>query len=238
MKVLIYVDEGVSSFTLKETLNTFRTLASHVQTINHEKLLLEDWETNAHLLIFPGGQDIPYDRKLKGRGTDKIQNFVKQGGSFLGICAGAYFASKEVVFEKNTPLEVHEQRDLQFFPGKAIGTLYLSKPFAYQSHQGAHASRILCEDNEIYLYYNGGCAFYEAEKFPTVSVIATYGDANNQPAIIHCTVGKGNVLLSGVHFEVSPHSLSKEKCPSEVVTKLETSELERQNLISKLLRYL
>ena len=238
MKILVYADEGVSSFTLKETLKTFGTLSTHVKTINHEKLLSEDWEIQTDLLIFPGGRDIPYDRKLKGKGIEKIRDFVKQGGSFLGICAGAYFASKEVVFEKGTPLEVHEKRDLCFFPGKAIGTLYPSKHFPYQSHQGAQASLIVCKESHMHLYYNGGCTFDKAEKFPSVTVIAQYGDAENQPAIIHCVVGQGSVLLSGVHFEVCAQSLTKEKCDPEIIVKLNASEIKRQNLISTLLKYL
>ena len=32
---------------------------------------------------------------------------MEGGGTYLGICAGAYFASREVIFEKGTPLEVH-----------------------------------------------------------------------------------------------------------------------------------
>jgi hypothetical protein len=34
-----------------------------------------------------------------------------QGGRYLGICAGAYFAAKEVVFEKGTEMEVTGARE-------------------------------------------------------------------------------------------------------------------------------
>ena len=41
-----------------------------------------------------------------------IKKFVGQCGSYFGICAGVYFASGRVVFEKETDLEVDEERDL------------------------------------------------------------------------------------------------------------------------------
>jgi len=120
MKVLAYADEGVSPFSLQETLHTFKERFPQVETINSKQLINEPWEKGTHLLIIPGGRDIPYHQKLSGKGTAKIRNYVQEGGRFLGICAGAYFASQEVIFEKGTPLEVHETRDLKFFPGSAV----------------------------------------------------------------------------------------------------------------------
>ena len=49
---------------------------------------------------------------LAGEGVEMIKKFVGQGGSYFGICAGVYFASGRVVFEKETDLEVDEERDL------------------------------------------------------------------------------------------------------------------------------
>jgi len=171
-------------------------------------------------------------------GTDKIRKYVEDGGSFLGICAGAYFACHAVIFEKGTPLEVHETRDLKFFPGSAVGTLYHPNTFAYDSNMGAYASEISHRTNLLHLYYNGGCTFDHTEKFPSVTTLARYQDAGNRPAIIQCKVGKGRAILSGVHFEVSPLSLKKEGCKRELLQKLEASDKKRQNLISSLLESL
>lgn len=235
MRILIYADEGVSSFSLQETLNTFRELSPHVKTVGYQKIIEEEWEKETDLLIIPGGRDIPYDRRLKGKGTDKIRAFVENGGKFIGICAGAYFGSSEVIFEKETPLEVHESRDLKFFPGSAIGTLYLPRKFKYDSEEGVHASELCFNGDSLHLYYNGGCTFYQAETYPSVTVLATYQDAGNQPAVIHCKVGKGSVILSGVHFEVSPTPLKKEGCTKGIIEKLEASNAKRKSFISFLI---
>lgn len=238
MKVLIYADEGVSSFSLQETLKTFRMRYANVEIVDHKILRTSDWRKETSLLIIPGGRDIPYDRKLKGQGTANIRKFVEEGGSFLGICAGAYFASAEVIFEKGTSLEVHEKRELSFFPGAAVGTLYPHSSFVYESEKSSHASSVTFKGVELNLYYNGGCTFKDAEKYPGVTVLARYHDAADQPAIIHCKIGKGNAILSGVHFEVSQKKLKKKGCDQKMIDRLESSGQERESLITSLINLL
>ena len=51
-------------------------------------------------------------------------DYVKSGGSYLGLCAGAYYGCARVVFEPGTPLEVVGGRELQFFPGTARGAAF------------------------------------------------------------------------------------------------------------------
>jgi len=56
---------------------------------------------------------------------------------------------------------------------------------------------------------------------------------HNRPAIIHCIVGKGQALLSGVHVEVNlKEYLNKDDGFSEVKEK---DEEKRQSLFSSLL---
>jgi len=238
MKVLIYADEGVSSFSLQETLKTFRMRYANVETIDHEGLRSSEWEKETSILIIPGGRDIPYDQKLKGKGTAKIRKFVEEGGSFLGICAGAYFASAEVIFEKGTSLEVHEKRELSFFPGAAVGTLYPHSPFVYESEKGSHPSSVTFKGETLNLYYNGGCTFKDTEKYLGITVLARFHDASDQPAIIHCKIGKGSAILSGVHFEVSPKSLKKEGCEQKMIDRLKSSDTKRESLIAFLVSLL
>ena len=44
------------------------------------------------ILIMPGGRDKPYQECLAGEGVETTKEFVARGGSYLGICAGAYLA--------------------------------------------------------------------------------------------------------------------------------------------------
>ncbi|MCB1107423.1 MAG: hypothetical protein KDK76_04930 [Chlamydiia bacterium] len=238
MTVLIYADEGVNAATLQEVLITMKQHFAHVEMVDHHYLCEEEWEKRATLLVIPGGQDIPYDRKLRGKGTAKIRKFVEEGGSFLGICAGAYFGAAEVIFEKGTPLEVHEKRDLSFFPGAAFGALYPDTPFTYESEKGSVPSHISAHGEEMHLFYKGGCSFKDPENFPGISVIARYKDVNDQAAIVHCQVGKGNVILSGVHFEVSPLRLSEKESDPKLISLLKESDEKREKLITLLFKKL
>jgi len=240
MQALVYADEGVNSSFLHATLYTLKEHFSRVIPITYQQLMDEKWEKTTHLFVMPGGRDLPYDRKLRVEGTTRIRKFVENGGSFLGICAGAYFASSRVIFERNTPLEVYETRRLKLFPGSTIGTLYTPHTFAYHSEKGAHASKISYKEGSLHLYYNGGCTFYLAESFPSVTLLAKYQDLNEQPAIIHCKVGQGNVLLSGVHFELDMckfgHQWSEMgQCK---IRKLQNSDKKRKQMILYLLQWI
>jgi biotin---protein ligase len=53
----------------------------------------------------------------------KCADFVKGGGAYLGICAGAYYASERVEFEAGTALTVEGPRELAFFTGTALGSV-------------------------------------------------------------------------------------------------------------------
>lgn len=238
MKALVYADEGVSHFSLQEVIETLKGYFPIVEPVSSHILSSADWEGETSLLVFPGGRDIPYDRKLKGKGLDKIRTFIEQGGKFLGICAGGYFGAAEVVFEKGTSIEVHEKRDLKFFPGTAEGTLYPQASFKYDSEQGVHAAELSLEGNAFHCYYNGGCAFKDAESFEGVAILARYKDAQDQAAIIHCKVGKGDAILSGVHFEVNPKNLKRKEYPSMVIEKLNASDPQRKAFLQTLIKRL
>jgi biotin--protein ligase len=236
MKIQIYADEGVSSFSLKETVRTFKTLLPRttITLMKSRALIKGGWEKNSSLIIFPGGRDIPYDRLLKGEGIRRLNTFVREGGIFIGICAGAYFASKEVIFEKGTDMEVVEPRDLHFFPDAAIGTLFREKVFVYDSEKGAHAPLIRCGETQLPLYYNGGCYFKDAHLHP-VEILGTYEEEGGKAAIISSSIGKGKAVLSGVHFEVAPTPLLKKLTFPSVYKALKAHEPKRQHLLKQLL---
>ncbi len=54
--------------------------------------------------------DLPYCADLHGTGCTRIRAFVHAGGSYMGLCAGAYFGSSYCEFEKgHAYLEVRVQ---------------------------------------------------------------------------------------------------------------------------------
>ena len=185
--VYIYKDDGVSEESLLQTIATLKELLSRnysVHTINAKDVIYNKWIKDAALFVMPGGADLPYAKKLNGKGNHNIKNYVQDGGAYLGICAGSYYGSAYVEFDKGGELEVLGERELAFFPGKEIGPI-LAK-YDYKNNSGARAANIklaLDAVKESIVYYNGGGYFENAANYDKVSVVGYY--QNHLPAIIY-----------------------------------------------------
>jgi glutamine amidotransferase-like uncharacterized protein len=205
--VYVYNDDGVSENSLQQTLSTFKKHLSNykVQTINALEVIEGKWIKKAVLFIMPGGADLPYTKKLNGKGNAVIKNFVRNGGKYLGICAGAYYGTSYIEFDKKGELEVSGERELSFLKGKAVGPA-LAK-YDYKNNSGARPAKIkLKTTEEIISYFNGGC-FFETNQL-NVIVLGLYSEIN-KPAVIYMRYGKGDVVLSGVHLEYNPILMDK-----------------------------
>lgn len=210
MNVLIYGGDGTSVESVKQTKSFLSKLMSPyyaVSVITEKQLLEEPWTSVTALLVIPGGADLPYCRVLNGDGNQKIKQYIKKGGIFLGLCAGGYYGASSIEFEKNTSMEVSGPRELKLYKGIARGTVF--KGFLYGTDKGAHATKILFTKNgneySTVCYYNGGCLF---EGDADAEVLARYvgpvqidSKEADPAAIVYKTFGEGKVLLSGVHFE-------------------------------------
>ena len=210
--IYIYEDEGVSPESLNHTLIFFKNIASrfyNVNTLSADALIKQKWQPNTALLVIPGGADLPYTRKLNGIGNKIIKAYVNRGGKFLGICAGSYFASGSVEFDKNGPHEVIGRRELAFFPGTAIGPVL--GQFKYRSDYGAKAADITYRGTRLSIFYNGGPYFYLPKEDKNIEILAYYDNKEQLlPAILKVKVRDGDVVLSGVHFEYDVEILNQE----------------------------
>jgi biotin---protein ligase len=205
-KILIYRDEGVaqSSFqNLFEALSRYLSAFCTIQPVNHDHFISQEWEKTTRLLVFPGGRDLPYHLKLQGSANRRIRNYVNEGGRYFGVCAGGYYGSAYVEFEKGGPFEIIGPRELAFFPGKAVGPAYQG-PFSYHSEIGARAAQIRWKWGLCPVYFHGGCLFEGAEKYSSIQILARYSDLPKEPAAaVYCPYGRGAALLIGVHPEYS-----------------------------------
>lgn len=204
------------------------------------------------MLVIPGGADLPYCQALNGEGNKKIQQFVRKGGKFLGICAGGYYGLQRCEFEVGNPrMEVTGPRELEFYPGTCKGCTF--KGFVYESHHGARATPLVINPkhldlvgetkfnnlNQVMNYYNGGGLFVGASKMSNVDVLASYAnptdveketaDAGNA-AIVHCKVGKGDAILCGTHPEFVPSLLKSFDSDEGIAEEMEHLQSIMQNL--------
>lgn len=238
-KILIYRDEGVDPFGLSSLVSALKQEKLELISWADRKLLQKDgWQKDTRLLIIPGGRDIPYHEALKGDGNRRIADFVHEGGSYLGICAGAYYGSALIEFEQGGPLEVLATRELKFFPGLARGPAYGLGKFCYQSGKGSQIARMLLSNADLSAaYFNGGCSFVNADKYDEVHVLARYADIEEQPvAIVHCKVGQGRAILCGVHPEYSANfSLTQKNMRGSQLAELTEAETMRRALFQRIL---
>lgn len=231
---------GTTPDSVKHCTDTLRRLLSPyyaILNVNSSTLLTEPWPAYTALLVFPGGADLHYCREFNGKGNQAITKYVRQGGRYLGFCAGAYYGSGRVEFEVgNREMEVSGARELKFFPGTARGAVF--KGFEYGTHENAVAANV--DINTTFLqntnmdpplsfpaYSNGGCLFVDAEKYKRngTEVLARYTDqlavkgsdenseesldAIKPAAVIYTKFGNGSVVLSGIHPEFSPDLLQR-----------------------------
>ncbi len=245
-KIAIYTDQGAHPQGIRMLITSIRQSGFdkkyQIAPINSKIINDSDWEKETALLIFPGGRDIYYHEALKGKPNKRIKSFVKKGGRYLGICAGGYYGSASIEFEKGHPLEVVGDRELGFFPGVALGSAYGPNQFNYENENGSRASKVECffqEKSEATSYFNGGCIFRGAYDFDDVKILANYLDLEDKPAaIVECKVDMGRAILSGIHPEYDLNHFAKtanKEIALELLPQIQQLENRRQMLFKTIL---
>ncbi len=229
-RVLIYSDDGVSPYYLKHVVRWLRSALPReflVSRVNHTFLVQDpSWEKATKLLVVPGGMDRPYHKNLRGLGTERISRYVREGGNYLGICAGAYFSCQRLRFHELDGSVFLGERELGFFPGSAVGPAY-GNDFSYTSPVGVRAAKLYFPHTQDYGWamFNGGCYFEHAEQFSDVLIEASYEDIEGRPAgIVSRRVDEGLVVLSGLHIECIPSF-----CPMTEANAVEAQNILRDN---------
>ena len=157
-----------------------------------------------------------YCRTLNGEGNRRIKQYVRMGGSYLGLCAGGYYGCAKCEFEVGKKgMEVIGDRELAFYPGTCRGLAFPG--FVYNSEAGARAVRLKINGEalegempeSVWSYYNGGGVFVNTGKFKDkgVEILARFEDelkvdaGEDGAAVVFCKVGDGRVVLTGPHPE-------------------------------------
>lgn len=216
--VLVYAGAGVSQSCLLHLKTSLKTILSpryDVLPVSAQALANDPWTDNCALLAFPGGRDLGFLSSLGEKGCRRIADWVRNdGGRYLGLCAGAYFASSHIEFESGrADFHIEGDRPLKFFKGTCKGTAFPG--FMYDSEEGARDAVIGLEGDlwgrvwpdapkNLAIYYNGGGFFEEpAAQDASTTVLARYEQLEDHPvAGVLCQVGSnGKAVLWGVHPE-------------------------------------
>ncbi|WP_435641402.1 BPL-N domain-containing protein [Micavibrio aeruginosavorus] len=170
---------------------------------------------SVNLFIMPGGADLYNCEKLNGAGNKILRHYVEEGGAYLGLCAGAYYASRDIKWAEG--IEGHAimgPRELNFFLGTAVGPVMDFIEDRDITKSWNHAAQIEWLDDmgnmPATVHYNGGPVFVGAEDAPGTKILARYTSLPGSPAaIIECSVGKGHAILCSPHLEHGATTLSR-----------------------------
>ncbi|MEU6392414.1 BPL-N domain-containing protein [Streptomyces sp. NPDC046939] len=141
----------------------------------------------AKLYVQPGGgADLERTWKdLKGS-ADVLRTWVREGGSYLGLCFGAYLAGSDPGFD--------------LLPGDTDG--YADSEGAVVDDDRDTVLRVMWRGKPRHMYFQDGPAFHfkQGDSADDAEVLATY-PGNGLPAAAVTRYGKGRVGVSGPHPE-------------------------------------
>ncbi|CAE7335994.1 unnamed protein product [Symbiodinium sp. CCMP2456] len=159
---------------------------------------------DADVVIFPGGSGSSQAKHLEEVGGEEVRRFVREGGGYVGICAGSYLASAEYPWS----LRLINTRVIDrkhWARGTGVVTLSLS----------TEGRKVLNEPSErVEVYYGQGPLLAPAidPELPPYTPLAVYeteiakkdapsGVMAGTTAIAAAPFGKGRVLCISPHPE-------------------------------------
>lgn len=161
--------------------------------------------------VLPGASDADYDRKLGPDNIRALRDFVQDGGRFLGVCAGAYYACKTVEwYGWDSARAKRKNPGIDFFDYAANGPI---RPFLAAQDVKTKQDRSLshCAVADITWHdgkyeRRGAVMYWGGPQFSGFShgrILARFNDlAGKPPAIVMAQIGKGSALISSVHPEI------------------------------------
>jgi glutamine amidotransferase-like uncharacterized protein len=139
---------------------------------------------NAAIWIQPGGESIIVSKNLNKKLIKLVQDFVFQGGAYVGFCAGGFLATDVIDDTEHHGFGLIKAESKSFDPGD----------------ESARFLNIKWNRKMRNIYWEGGPYFDIPKKEKdSVHIIAEY--PNGTPFSIASRFGKGTVIVTGGHPE-------------------------------------
>ena len=188
-RVAIFADAGTNHLLNRNIVRLLESEGIRCLVIDRSRISREQL-ADIKAYIVPGGYSTFQNTATGDRGLVAIREFVESGGRYLGICAGAYMATRDVFWEEEHfpyPLDLYDGTaegaldDVAAWPGDAGVSLKLTE---------AGRLRGLEAEAEGEFYYKGGPRFHGGTNS---TVLARYQDGS--AAIITRPYGNGEVVF-------------------------------------------
>jgi len=157
------------------------------------------------VLIMPGGSGSKQAERLHASGREKIREFVRSGGGYVGICAGSYLASSHYDWSLGL-INARVWDRAHWARGGGEVSIRMTDP----------GWQLLGRGGSIPVHYNQGPLMVpdDESNLPGYEVLATFdsevADKGAQPgsmrgthAVIRSLFGEGRVICYSPHPEVS-----------------------------------
>lgn len=186
ISVAVYDDVGAgrSKEDLYQVLRS--TEGVYYQTLNAEDFRSRDL-SSFDIIICPGGSGSKQGRQLAESGRNRIRKFVSNGGSFIGICAGAYLASADYDWSLNL-LDAKVVDRKHWARGTGTVRLRVSKD----------GQQLFGSSDQIEIYYGQGPLLAPAgrDDIPDFETLATYeSEINRNGAPAGVMLGKTAIAI-------------------------------------------
>ncbi len=202
--VALYSDEGCWSESVQAAERMFQWMGYTVTLVNADYIKNGRLD-NSNILCVPGGDMYQYAQSLSPEGMENIRGFIRNGGGYIGICGGAYFASEKVIWQGDQlPMT-----SLRLFSGTAEGPRNEIAPCPdyamckVNTVAPAHPITQSEPDSAWMLYYWGPMLVPNEDA--NIVILGEY-DSGNQAAMLALDYGRGRVFLIGTHPEIEEDS--------------------------------
>ena len=205
VRVAMYAGPGAPGVNNVE--NSARQLAGvEITRVSAEEVASLDLASRFDVIVFSGGSGSAQGNAIGEAGREKVREFVRNGGGYLGVCAGAYLACTNYSWS----LGILNARTVS--PKWRRGQAFLDLKIETGGEEvfGSVAAPFKCR-------YNNGPILKPAgrEDLPDYVTVATFlteiakndtpvGVQVGSPAMALGTFGKGRVFVSSPHPENTP----------------------------------
>jgi glutamine amidotransferase-like uncharacterized protein len=180
------------------------------------RITREELNTDSNILqnidafIFGGGYAYPgYTFHITKNGKNNIKEYITNGGIFVGICAGAYFACSQINYE-GQDYDDESGYNLDLYPGTGFGPLTEIASYPewglaiIEIEQVESLNTYIPLNSSYYIWYGGGPYFTDlpAGAIPLATYINVDDNHKGYSAVICQSYGNGKVILWGPHPEV------------------------------------
>ncbi len=185
-KVGVYLGRGVFPPSGMAVVRRFDEKKKAPRLLFEEDLTTEGL-AGLDVVVVPGGWAPSQRDGMGASGRAALTGFVREGGSYVGICAGAYLACESVIWDGVAyPYPLRLARGVARGPIPGLAPYPRSQVVKLTLERGQARSAV----------YAGGSSF-EVED---ATVLARYPNGSSAAVALRC--GEGRVLLCGPHVEL------------------------------------